>query len=113
MEVHTAEKGKEKHLPEIEVIREGNLYRITVVIGSKIPHPNTPEHHIKWIDIYYLPEDAEPVHLARIELNAHGERGPFTEPQITVTVTGLGKGKIRAVGFCNLHGLWESEADIS
>jgi len=25
---------------------------VRVVVGHEVPHPNTPEHHISWIELY-------------------------------------------------------------
>ena len=42
---------KEKHVPIIKAPEE-----VRVVVGKTVPHPNTVEHHIKWI-IVFVEED--------------------------------------------------------
>ena len=50
----------EKHVPVIEA-PESNFrggFTVTVSVGKEIPHPNTTEHHIRWIS-YSLKEKAK------------------------------------------------------
>lgn len=45
-------EGKEKHVPVIkapEKVKAGEPFEVTVIVGDEVPHPNTVEHHIKWI----------------------------------------------------------------
>lgn len=113
----------EKHVPVIEApetVKAGEKFTVSVTVGKEIAHPNTTEHHIRWIKVYFKPEDAKfPYELFNVEFNAHGEaavganQGPaFTEPLGQVTVR-LGKpGQLIAASYCNIHGLWESYKDI-
>lgn len=55
----TADWQKEKHVPVIECpdnIKPGGVLPVKVSVGKKIAHPNTTEHHIRWIAIYFHPE---------------------------------------------------------
>ncbi|MDD5566298.1 MAG: desulfoferrodoxin family protein, partial [Candidatus Omnitrophica bacterium] len=70
-----ADWKKEKHVPVIEAaakIKKGEAVKVAVSVGKEIPHPNTSEHHIRWIEVYFLP-DAEkfPYQAARAEFVAH------------------------------------------
>ena len=111
----------EKHVPVITVegrFVSGQPLDIEVSVGKEIPHPNTIEHHIAWIALYYVPEGAPfPIELARADFSAHGP-GVFTEPVLKTTVrlpsptpiqNPKASGKLLAVAYCNLHGLWEGE----
>ena len=45
----------EKHVPVIEAPEEvasGEAFTVTVSVGKEIPHPNTTEHHIRWIKLF-------------------------------------------------------------
>lgn len=43
-------------------------------VGKDIAHPNTTEHHISWIKLYYVEEGTTlPYEVARLEFNVHGE----------------------------------------
>ncbi|MBM3243707.1 MAG: Neelaredoxin, partial [Candidatus Omnitrophica bacterium] len=91
--LQTADWKMEKHVPVIdapEKIKKGELVRVAIKVGKEIAHPNTVEHHIKSIEVYYLiPEDKFPLQVARFELNTHGEsaQGPntstiYAEPEV-------------------------------
>jgi len=107
----------EKHVPVIhcpEKVKAGEAFEIKVSIGDAIPHPNTQEHHIVWIKLYFFGEGSKfPVELARFNFSVHGEDGAFTEPA-GLTKAKLSKsGKIYAVSYCNIHGLWQNNVDIT
>jgi len=92
--------------------KEGELYKISIEIGKEVKHPNEPTHNINWIDIYFQPEGRDIVHIARIELKAHGEYGNYTEPKITIFTKLEGRGKLIVLSYCSIHGLWKAEVDI-
>jgi superoxide reductase len=114
---------KEKHVPVIECadsVKAGENFPITVSVGKEIAHPNTTEHHIRWIQVYYRPEGAKfGLQLVSVEFTAHGEavEGPNEGPACThhsATVTANLKkpGTIYATSFCNIHGFWENSREI-
>jgi len=110
----------EKHVPVIEYEREGDLVKVKVQVGKEIPHPNTTEHHIKYIELYFLPEGENFVyHVGRAEFIAHGEstNGPntsdvYAEPIAYFVLKTKKKGKLYALSYCNIHGLWENEVQL-
>ena len=113
----------EKHVPVIEgpdKINAGQPLEITVSVGKQIAHPNTTEHHIKSIEVYFLAAGEKfPCQLGRFEFNAHGEsaQGPntstvFSEPKGVLAFKTAKSGLIMAVAYCNIHGLWRSEKEI-
>ncbi len=56
------EMGKEKHVPIIDApskVKAGEPFMVTVQVGKIVAHPNTVEHHIKWIQLYALEEDTQ------------------------------------------------------
>ncbi len=118
--VQTADFKAEKHVPAIVIEKAGDVATVTATVGKEIPHPNTTEHHIRWISLYYQGEgDKFIFHLGKFTFDAHGEsteganQGPvFTEPTARTSVKVLKPGKIFAVSYCNIHGLWESSADV-
>jgi len=112
---------KEKHVPVIEVIeKKGGTITVKVTVGKEIPHPNTTEHHIRFIDLYFLPEGEQfAYHIGRAEFSSHGEsvKGPntssiYTEPIALFTFKVNKKGKLTAFSYCNIHGLWSSEQNL-
>jgi superoxide reductase len=50
----------EKHVPVIECpdqVKANELFEVKVSLGKEIAHPNTTEHHIRWISLYFHPQD--------------------------------------------------------
>lgn len=119
----SADWKAEKHVPVIEApetAKAGEKIVITVSVGKEIAHPNTTEHHIRWIKLYYKPDNGKFVYeLASFDFNAHGEsveganKGPaYSEPSV-VTIAKLGvSGTLLASAYCNIHGLWEDSKPI-
>ena len=108
--IQTADWKKEKHAPVIEcpdTVAAGEVFKVKVSVGKEIPHPNTAEHHISWITLYFQPEgDKFPYQVARFEFTGHGEGTVFTTPLGSVSLTVDKPGTLRAISFCNIHGLW-------
>ena len=120
--IQQADWKVEKHAPVIEApesVKAGEVFTVCAGLGKAIAHPNTAQHHIRWISLYFLPEGGkQAIQLAHAEFSAHGdsasdEAGPaLTNPNMTASLT-LGKsGTLQAVSYCNLHGVWESSWEI-
>lgn len=118
-----ADWKKEKHVPAIELpdtIKAGEPFLVTVSVGKEIPHPNTTEHHIRWIDVYFKPEGGKFIYqVGHFDFTAHAEsakganEGPvLTHPQATFSMTVKEPGTLVALELCNIHGLWESSKEI-
>ncbi|MDD4910644.1 MAG: class II SORL domain-containing protein [Candidatus Omnitrophica bacterium] len=119
----SADWKKEKHVPVIEApdkIKKGEFAKIAVSVGKEIAHPNTTEHHIRWISVYFLPQGEKfPYEIGKCEFNAHGEstQGPntssvFTHPEAVLTLKTEKAGVLFASSYCNIHGLWQSSREI-
>ncbi len=115
---------KEKHMPVIEVpaqVTAGQPFQVKVSVGKEIPHPNTTEHHIDWIDLYFHPEGEKfPHQVGHFAFTAHGEAvagpnlGPVhTEPNLVIILKVNRPGTFHALALCNIHGLWESEQALA
>jgi superoxide reductase len=122
--LQSADWKKEKHVPVIEcpdTVAPDDPFAVQVSVGKEIPHPNTTEHHIRWIDVYFKPEDDKFAYqVARFDFSAHGEsaRGPnegpvYANPSATLSMKVMAPGTLIATSFCNIHGLWESSKDIA
>lgn len=120
----SADWKKEKHIPVIEApgkVKKGQVIQITVSVGKEIAHPNTTEHHIAWIEVYFKPQDDKfPYQLGRFEFTAHGSstQGPntstvYTEPKAAMNFKSDKSGLIITSSYCNIHGLWESSQELS
>ena len=93
--VQQADWKKEKHSPVIHCADEvtaGEFFEVKVNIGEEIGHPNTTEHHISWISLFFKPEgDKFTYEVGRYEFNAHGEsvKGANEGPVYTVQLWSL------------------------
>ncbi len=117
--IQSADFKTEKHVPVVEVIsNKDGAFTVEVSVGKDIPHPNTLEHYIAWIDLYFVPNGAKyPQFIGRSEFSSHGEpvtsgkaNGKiFSEPVGLFRVKPGVPGKLYAISYCNIHGLWESK----
>jgi len=103
---------KEKHTPNIkapEKVKVSEEFEVMISIGEKVPHPNTIEHHIKWIEAFVEIEERafNPVHIATFDF------GPtFAEPKVKLRMKLEKTANLTVLGYCNLHGIWESSIRI-
>jgi superoxide reductase len=122
--VKTEDFKKEKHVPVIEGaagVKKGVPFTVTVTVGKEIPHPNTTEHHISWIKLYFMPDGGKFIYEVGTSIfSAHGaavegpNKGPvYSNSTATFNLTLDIPGKLIAESLCNIHGLWESSAQIA
>ena len=121
--IQKADWKKEKHVPVIECpdqVKPGEFFEVKVSLGKEIAHPNTTEHHIRWISLYFHPEGERFTYdVGHFEFNAHGEsvKGPdtssvYTHHEVTTSFKTSKPGTLHALAYCNIHGLWESSKEI-
>ncbi len=119
----TADWKTEKHVPVIDcedTVKAGEMFQVQVTLGKEVDHPNTTEHHIRWIQLFFLPEGAKvPFEVGKFEFTAHGEsaqganEGPvYTHHCAATMMKTASGGTLMAAAYCNIHGLWESSKDI-
>jgi len=97
----------DKHSPviicEAEAIRNKPL-TVTVRIGKSVKHPNTPEHHFEYVQLWNL---ETLIGEAKLQRASYGDMPVQIEtdfifiPKISLRLT--------ALAYCNKHGLWQSE----
>lgn len=121
--IQTADWKAEKHVPVIVapgLVKAGANFMVGLTVGKEIAHPNTTEHHICSIRLYFKPETGKIVsEVAGFEFSAHGESvdGPnkgliLAEPVSQAALTLTGSGTLMALAYCNIHGFWESSQEI-
>ena len=121
--VQEADWKAEKHVPVIEyadAVKADELFEVRVSAGKEIAHPNTTEHHISWISLFFHPDGEKfPYQIGRYEFNAHGAsvHGPNTSSvyahhAVIAWMKTSKPGTLVAVSMCNIHGLWQSSKDI-
>jgi superoxide reductase len=121
--VQSADWKAEKHVPVIDApdsVKAGEKVIVELCVGKEIAHPNTTEHHIRWIKLYFKPDNAKFVfEVASFEFTAHGEsidganKGPaYSESSAKAVIKINTSGTLLATSYCNIHGLWESSKTI-
>lgn len=122
--LQSADWKTEKHVPVIDCLDQvpaGELCEVKISLGKEIAHPNTTEHHIRWIQLFFKPEgDKFSYQVGNFEFTAHGEsaEGPNTGPvhthhSVIATFKITKPGTLLAAAYCNIHGLWESSRAIT
>lgn len=121
--IEKADWKKEKHVPVIDCpdqVKAGEFFEVKVSLEKEIAPPNTPEHHIRWIMLYFRPKGDPFAHeVGRFEFSAHGEsarganQGPvYTHHEVTTSMKINKAGRLHYVAYCNIHGLWEETKEI-
>ena len=96
----------DSHAPAISIKKESSLIpdmpckEVRVRVG-KMMHPMEEAHHIRFIDFYiddkYVDRASTSIHLY---------------PASSFYLKTMGGSKIRMVELCNLHGYWQTEAEM-
>jgi len=121
--LQTADWKSEKHVPAIECpdqVKKEEMFQVKVTLGKEVAHPNTTEHHIRWVSLYFHPEgDKFTYQVGHFEFTAHGEsaNGPntgpvYTDHSVTASCKLEKRGTLHALSLCNIHGLWESSKAV-
>jgi superoxide reductase len=104
------DEGKEKHVPLMEIAkgyREGKDI-VRVVVGHETPHPNTPDHHIAWIELYGIKKDNNQV----INIGRTACTPVYSNPNVRFQINNIEDFKsFHALAYCNIHGLWSSSLE--
>ena len=119
----SADWKSEKHVPVIECpdkIASDEMFDVKVTLGKEVAHPNTTEHHIRWIQLYFHPDGEKfPCQVGNFEFTAHGEsvdgadKGPvYTNHSVTASMKTKKPGVLYATSLCNIHGLWEYAKEV-
>ena len=122
--IQSADWKKEKHVPVIEcadTVAAGEFFDVKVSLGKEIAHPNTTEHHISYISLYFKPEGEKfAVHVGDYTFGAHGssaaganEGSVYTNHTVSASMKTTKAGELVALAYCNIHGLWESSKAIA
>ncbi len=98
-------EGEEKHLPVFEVDKSKGIVR--VVVGKDVPHPNTLEHRISWIEVFGIKKDGQVVCIGRGAFAAG-----YTSPDVTFKVPVTDFKAFCALSYCNIHGLWQNCIEV-
>lgn len=90
LEPNTVDAATEKHVPYVDVQRDGHIIRVQV---GEVEHPMEEAHYIEWVALEA--DDRLEVHHLK----------PGQTP-VTFFAGGVKSGTVYA--YCNLHGLWKA-----
>ena len=111
--VQSGDWKNEKHVPMLAAEKTDGGYKIKAYVGEEIAHPNTLEHHIAWIKVFFQPEGFNfPIEIGSYEYRAHGEEEITAEPIVEAQFSSAKGGVLYAMSYCNIHGLWENSIEI-
>jgi superoxide reductase len=121
--IQSADWQNEKHVPAIECptkIKANEWTQAKVTLGKAQSHPNTTEHHIRWVKCYFAPDgDKFQYEIGNFEFNSHGEsvKGPnegpvHTNHEVSFSFKTAKPGTLQVLSFCNIHGLWQNTQRI-
>ena len=121
--IQEADWRKEKHSPVIEgpdKVTIGEVFELTVGLSPDLDHPNTTDHHVSWISLYFHPEGAKfPHQVGHYEFSAHGESvkgsnqgSVYTHHQVKTYLKIEKPGTLYALSLCNIHGLWGAKKEV-
>jgi superoxide reductase len=121
--LQTADWKTEKHIPVIECpdkVKAGEIFQVKATIGKEVAHPNTTDHHVRWISMYFQPQGEKfPYQVGHFEFTAHGEatEGPdtssiYTHHEVIAAMKTGKSGILYAMALCNIHGLWASTKEV-
>lgn len=122
--LQSADWKAEKHVPVIDCpdnAKAGEKVTVEVCVGKEIAHPNTTEHHIRWIKLYFKPDNSKFVsEVGTYHFDAHGEStegankgASYSEPWAKAVLKLNTSGTLLATAYCNIHGLWEGSKSIT
>lgn len=114
----------EKHVPVIECpdqVKADEMFDVKISLGKEVAHPNTTEHHIRWIQLFFKPDGGKFAYqVGNFEFTAHGESveganaGPvYTNHTVTASMKIKQPGELYATSLCNIHGLWEYSKTVA
>jgi len=103
-------EGKEKHVPVIEIGKgkgEGRADIVRAVVGKEVPHPNTVEHHIVWIELFGVKKGGQVINLGRAAFAP-----AYTNPNARFQVPVAEFKAFCALIYCNIHGVWQNCLEV-
>lgn len=121
--IQSGDWKNEKHVPVIECpdkVADDEFFDVEVSIGKAVAHPNTTEHHIRWVSLYFQPEGEKFTYqVGHFEFTAHGEStkganegSVYTNHHAATSIKITTPGTLLALSCCNIHGVWESAKEV-
>ena len=118
-QLRTKERKVQSHTPVIECperVEADKIFQIKISLGNGTGHPDTEEHHVRRISLYYSDRDGKVVRqIAGIDFNTRNssEDAPCSNYETLVTAQVASSGILHAIAYCNVHGLAEAIKEIT
>jgi superoxide reductase len=103
-------EGKEKHIPAIELMKgRGSAGKdlVEIQVGRELPHPNTPEHYIVWIQAFGVKKDGQILDLGREVF-----KPVVSKPIYAFDINASDFKHLFSFSYCNVHGVWEQHLEL-
>jgi superoxide reductase len=86
----------------VERTRAGEPFPVAVRVGHDVEHPDEPEHHIAWLQLWSGDQLLAEARFAPGLLGGEGH------PMVTFNlVPATGVLELTALAYCSRHGLWQ------
>ena len=98
----------DRHTPRIlcdDTAKEGEKFRVKVIVGEQYVHPDNPEHFIGYVQLWNRETFLAEAHFAPGML---GNKPGQVEVDFYI-VPGAVSLNLSAMAVCTNHGLWQSE----
>ena len=105
------DEGKEKHVPTITIDKghKGGTDLVRVVVGHDVPHPNTVEHHIAWIELYGIKKNGNQL----VNIGRAAWAPVYSNPNVRFQINQIQDFKAcHALICCSVHGLWANSLEV-
>ena len=99
----------DRHTPVVicdNLAREGEKFKVKVRLGTDYTHPDDPDHHIKYVQLWNRETFLAEAHFAPGSL---GNKPGHMEVDFYI-VPGPVSMNLAAMSACTKHGLWQSES---
>jgi len=103
-------EGQEKHIPAIEILKgqgKNASDLVEIQVGRQAAHPNTPEHHIAWIQAFGVRKDGQILDLGRKDFKAGKDK-----PEYSFDIKASDFNHLFSFSYCTLHGVWEQHQEV-
>jgi superoxide reductase len=117
-QLRTKERKVRSHTPVIECpekVEAGKIFQIKISLGDGTGYPDTTEHHIRRVSLYYSDNDGKTVRqIAGVEFDSHSpNRDALSRYETIVDAKITESGILHAMAYCNVHGLAEAIRQIT
>lgn len=99
----------------------GEPFTIRLALGADTPHESSAMHHIRWIRLYFLSDDApdRAIEAGSFRFAAHGAAGNGEHARmvsagdsVQCTLSLEAPGRLYVLAYCSMHGFMEREFRI-